>query len=242
MSHMAVLTRPVDERPAPRRRRGLLTIVAVSAIALAAALVVSVWRDDPKSSLARGSGHPSTEVRHTAPFTRLELAGANTLNVRIGAPQSVAVTADDNLVDRVTTTVRRGTLVVAERGSFTTKTPTRVTVSAPSLDEVTLSGAGTVTVERVAADQFTATLSGSGTLKVSGTADRVTAVLTDSGTVELSDLVVRDAVARLDGTGTIRVHATSTLDATLTGTGSILYSGHPTVTEHRTGTGSITPQ
>jgi hypothetical protein len=206
--------------------------------------LLTVARDDDTSSSAgvRGSGRSTTDFRATAPFTRIDLAGTNTMVIRVGSPQSVAVTADDNLVDHISTNVRGGTLVVADHGSFTTKSPMRVAVSIPSLDGVTLSGAGTVTVERVAGAEFTATLSGTGTLVVSGTVERVTAVLTDSGTVALGDLVARDAIARLDGTGTIHVHATSTLDASLTGTGSIVYSGNPTVTAHNTGTGSIGPQ
>jgi len=60
------------------------------------------------------------------------------------------------------------------------------------------------------------------------------------GRVALQGLVAHDAIARLEGTGDVEVHATSALDATLTGTGSIVYSGSPSVTAHNMGTGSIT--
>jgi hypothetical protein len=183
-----------------------------------------------------------TEGRTVAPFTGVELAGANTVVVHVGAPQSVEVTGDDNLVDRITTVVRDGRLVVDDIGSFTTKARMSVDVSVPSLDRVELSGAGTVTVDGVASDDFRAELGGEGTLVVSGTAERLTAPLAGSGTLDLHDLVATDGTAQLDGTGTIRVHATSTLDATLTGTGTILYGGEPTVTIHTTGTGTVVPE
>jgi hypothetical protein len=170
----------------------------------------------------------------------VDLAGANTVIVRVGRAQSVAVTADDNLVDHVTTTVRRDTLVIGNYGNFTTRSPMAVTVSAPSLDAVTLSGSGTVVVDAANSSDFTTTLSGSGTVTVSGTAHRLTAVLTGSGTLGLNDLDAQNVTARLGGSGVINVHAISTLDATITGTGSILYSGSPSVTSRNAGTGSIT--
>jgi hypothetical protein len=70
----------------------------------------------------------------------------------------------------------------------------------------------------------------------------VTAVLAGAGTLDLHDLVATDGSAQLQGTGTIRVHATSMLDATLTGTGTILYRGDPTVTMRNTGTGTVVPE
>lgn len=235
---MAVVSRPAHDRRAPWQRIGLVALVGVVAVAAIVVFVDLAVRNDGDST--RGSGVAATENRELAPFATVELAGANAVTVRVGPPQSVAVTADDNLVDHVTTTVRSGSLFIADYGSFTTETPMTVAVSVPSLDGVTLSGSGTVTVEGVTGTDFIADLSGTGTLEVSGTVDRLTAVLSASGRVELQGLVAKDVIARLEGTGEINVHATSTLDATLTGTGSIVYSGSAFVTTHNTGTGSIT--
>jgi hypothetical protein len=170
----------------------------------------------------------------------VELAGANTVTIRVGSAQSVAVTGAEGVVDRVTTAVRGGDLVIADRGDIDTDGPMRVTISVPSLDRVTLSGSGTVTVEGVTGDEFTAELPGTGTLVASGRVDRLTAVLSGAGTLGLAGLVAEDTVGRLEGTGEIDLHATSTLDATLSGTGSISYSGSPTVTTHNTGVGTVT--
>jgi Putative auto-transporter adhesin, head GIN domain len=235
---MAVVSRPGHHRRAPRLRVGLAAVVGVAAVAAIVVLVDLAVRSDGDST--HGSGVTATEYRELAPFAAVELAGANTVTVRVGPAQSVAVTADDDLVDQVTTTVRSGRLFIANDGSFTTEAPMRVAVSVPSLDGVTLSGTGTVIVEGVTGTDFVADLSGTGTLAASGTVDRLTAVLSDTGTVELQGLVAQDVIARLEGTGDINVHATSTLDATLTGTGSIVYFGSPSVTTHNTGTGSIT--
>jgi hypothetical protein len=212
-------------------------------LALAIALFV-VRSPNDTSGTAGGSGHAVTVQREVAPFTAVDLAGTNTVIVHAGRPQSVAVTADDNLVDRVTTTVHNGRLVIGDRGSFTTKATMIVVVSVPSLTGASVreSGTGTVTVDGVGADSFVADLSGDGTLTVSGTAVRVRALLSASGTLDAGDLAARHAVVRLDGTGTVEVNATATVDATLTGTGTILYRGSPVVTSHVTGEGTVTAE
>lgn len=229
----------VRRRFTPRPRAWLLAIVGV----LVAMAVVGIWtavsHKEPSSGVTRGSGVSATEPRNVSTFTDVELAGSNTVTIRVGAPPSVEVTGDDNLVGRVTTVVRTGRLVIGNTGAFTTKAPMHIAVSLSSLDSVELSGTGTVTVEGVASPQFAARLSGTGTLVASGTTQKLTAVLGDTGTLDLHDLVAVDVTAQLEGTGTIRIHATSTLDATLTGSGSILYQGNPMVTTRKTGTGTI---
>jgi Putative auto-transporter adhesin, head GIN domain len=194
----------------------------------------------PSSSLSRGSGVSVTDQREVAPFTGVELAGDNTVEIQVAGPQSVAVVGDDNLVDQVTTVVRAGQLVIDNTGSFTTSAPMRVAISVPSLDGVVLGGTGKITVEGVGSDNFRAVLGGDGTLVVEGTVERITAVLDGTGTLDLHDLLAANATAELRGTGTIRVHATSTLEeATLTGTGTIVYRGEPTATIHNRGTGTV---
>jgi hypothetical protein len=223
----------------PDRPTWVLVVIAVCIAAVAFVIVLSERAQAPSDSSNHGSGVSVTDVRELAPFTSVELAGANTVVIHVGGSQSVTVTGDDNLVDRVTTVVEGGRLLVDNTGSFTTDAPMRVTVSAPSLDAVELSGAGTVTVDGIAGDSFTAELTGDGTLVTSGAVDGATFVLAGAGTLDAHDLVATDASAQLQGTGTLRVNATSTLDATLSGTGTILYQGDPTVTIHDTGTGTV---
>jgi class 3 adenylate cyclase len=236
---MAVVTGPVHDRRTLWRGFGMGAIAAVVAVAALAALVNQAANDD--GDTVRGSGVEVTDQRELAPFAAVELAGANTVTVRVGPAQAVAVTGDDNLVDNVSTTVRADRLVIDDPGSFDTEASMSVTVSVPSLDALSLSGMGTVTVVGVTGPEFTADLSGTGTLVVSGSVERLTATQSGSGTLELGGLAARDVIARLEGTGDVNVQATSTLDATLSGTGSIVYSGSPSVTTHNTGVGSVTP-
>ena len=71
------------------------------------------------------------------------------MTVRVGGKQSVVVHGDDNLLSRITTRVRAGSLVIGNTsGSFTTKAPMSVDVTVPSLDALALSGSGVFVVTR----------------------------------------------------------------------------------------------
>ena len=132
-----VLNPPVHDRPVSWLRIGLVAVVAVVAVTAIVVFVdLAVRHDGVSTSQTSGSGVATTEYRELVPFSRVELAGANIVTVRVEQAQSVAVTADDNLVDHVTTTVRSGSLVIADDvGSFTAKTPMTVTVSVRSPTE-----------------------------------------------------------------------------------------------------------
>jgi Putative auto-transporter adhesin, head GIN domain len=237
LTHWSGVRRRLLSRSNPRR----LVVGGVLAAAVLAGLATACHESLPSSS-TRGSGVSVTDRREVAPFATVELAGSNTVAIQVGAPRSVAVTGDDNLVDRVTTVVRSGRLVIDDTGSFSTKAPMHVAVSVPSLDLVELSGAGTVTVDGVTGPDLSAELTGDGTLVVAGTARRERALLAGAGTLDLGDVAAHESTARLQGTGTIRVGVTSSLDATLSGTGTILYRGDPNVTVRNTGTGTVAPE
>jgi hypothetical protein len=216
----------------------LVGLVLVIALAVTASLLTS---GDDNPSGATGSGVAASEIRRLPAFTAVDLAGTNEMTVQVGEPQQVVVRADDNLLDKVVTQVRAGVLVVSDRGSFTTRSPMSVFVTVPSLRSATMSGTGQLTATGVTANSFAARLPGTGTLIVSGRAERVDASVSGDGAVTLGSLLARDATVTIAGTGSIGIHVTRSLIATVSGTGSIVYAGHPaSVTKNIAGEGSVT--
>lgn len=214
--------------------------VVVVLFILVAAIGASVIRHQSAPTTTHGSGQSVTQRRDLAPVTSVELTGSTVVTVRLGRPQTVLVRGDDNLVGRVTTTVRAGRLAIGTRGSFATTAPMSVGVVVPSLDALTLSGSGTVVVEGVSGAHLSLRVPGTGTVRATGAVDRLDVVLSGSGAVQLADLVAQDVTARVEGTGHIAVHATESLVATVTGAGSIVSSGTPQrVEKHLDGAGSI---
>jgi hypothetical protein len=228
---------PAHARPG---RRWLVVTLVLGLLAIGAVVLLGRTLDDSGTSeQVVGSGIPITEARELDAFTSVDLAGANSLTVRVGEPQSVVVRADDNLVGNVTTRVEDGRLVIATTGSFTTVTPMSVDVTVPSLVGLALGSSGEVVAEGILGDELEVDLSGSGLVRATGSVERLDVTLSGSGDVELAGLEARDAQAVLSGTGRVVVHTTGTLDALLSGTGTIVYSGSPQVTQSVTGTGTI---
>jgi hypothetical protein len=182
-------------------------------------------------------------TRAVTQFSAVHLNGTGAVRIAVGPERSIVVHADDNLVERVTTEVDAGVLYVSTGGNFTASSPMYVDVSVGSLDAVTLSGTGAISVQGVDADALRVELpaTGTGLVTVSGSAQRLTAQLGGTGDLKLEELHARNAEATLTrtGTGRIEVHVTGTLRASLSGDGEILYSGSPRVIESVTGTGEI---
>ena len=219
---------------------GLVALVLVG-IGVALLVMFDVFGSSSTSTAIQGSGIAATQTREVPDFSGVDLAGTNNVTIQVGGEQSVVVHADNNLLDNVTTEVQAGTLVIANTDSFTTKSPMSVEITVPTLETLDLSGSGNIAADDIRASGLTVTLSGSGTLRASGTADRLVVTLDGSGDAQLEQLVAQDAIAVVNGSGRIVVNATNSLEASLPGTGAILYSGNPAhVTTTVTGTGAIT--
>lgn len=226
-----------------RSRRPLVVVGAVLVAILLLVLVDRLFFADSTTPAGTGSGDAATQARTVPPFRAVELAGANNVAIEIGAPRSVVVHADRNLLGRVTTQVSSGTLLVGTTpGNLDARSPMFVVVRVPSLRELTLSGAGNLAVTGIRGPRLTVALPGSGNIHASGSVSRLDVTLSGAGTAMLGPLVARDAAVTLSGNGTVMLTATHRLAAELTGTGTVFYGGGPAhVTQHISGTGTISP-
>ena len=242
---MSTAPTTAHRRRAPGHLRPTLTVVAVLLLAaiLITLLVDRIFFNSKRSPAGTGSGVAATQARSLPPFTGVDLAGDNNIIVHVGARQSVIIHADSNLLRRVTTRVRSGRLVVGTTaGNLNPKTPMFVTVSVPSLDALTLQGAGNITATGIDSRSFTAAVPGSGNIHATGTTTRLDVTISGEGTALLRQLIARDVNAALGGDGTIRLTATHRLNASVSGSGTILYGGYPPyVTTKVSENGTISP-
>ena len=243
---MTTAPAPLDseQRAGRSHRFWLIGILAVVLVGITAVITYAIASNSSSSSnTVQGSGRQVETSRTVPAFGSVDLAGSNNVTIHVGPEPSVQVYGDDNLVDRVTTHVDAGTLVIANRpGSFSTSSPMRVEVSTPSLSELTLSGSGTITVIGVERPRLTVTISGSGIVVASGKTERLLVTVSGSGQAELGSIVATAVQAVVSGSGAIVVTATESLDASVPGSGSIVYGGNPSdVTKSVTGSGAIVP-
>jgi len=237
---------PTSVHPRPEQHRSRWALVAILSFLLGGLAVGLLYQSDvfrgSSSSTTEGSGVSATESRDLDPFKSVELAGSNNVLIRVGEKQSVVVRADHNLLNRVTTDVQSGKLVVGNTpGSFTTRSPMSVEVDVPTLNQLTLAGSGNIVASNIEAHSLEVILSGSGTLNGSGAAKRLDVRVSGSGTVHFERLAATDARTVVSGVGSIFVTATKDLDASVSGVGAIVYSGNPQhVTKSVTGEGAVT--
>jgi hypothetical protein len=190
---------------------------------------------------APGRTGVTTAVRQVGPFTGVNLAGANVVNIRVGGARSVTVTGERSVVPLVTTRVRSGELVISSRERYTTHGRLHVDVTTPTLSSVVLEGSGRLTAEGVRGPHFAVELGGSGVVQATGRTDDLRAELGGVGDVELGRLLATHARVEVSGSGRMGINVARSLKATLSGTGSIVYRGNPAnVSTEVTGSGTIT--
>jgi hypothetical protein len=191
-----------------------------SLVILLAALAVSGC-----GSLGPGrtpSGTTATKRIDAAGVTRLDVAYGFDVRVRLGQPEAVTVTYDDNLADLLDVGVDGRTLrIQLQPNSNIDHRPTlRAEVTMARLEELRAAGASTVTVasklpganlrllvsgsSRVAAadlavDRAEATVSGSSRLELTGTANALSVQGSGASNLELADLHLRDLDIKLSG-------------------------------------------
>ena len=187
---MSIPALPSD--PTNTGRRFTPARIALLVVLVAAGAFLVARQDGVSPGLSftdgvRGSGVPATQARTVPSFGAIDLTGSSSITVHVGTRQTVVVHADDNLINRVTTDVRDGVLVVSERGSFSTNLPLNVEVTVPTLAAARLMGSGTITAEGVTAERSPPKLPGSGLLTVSGTVARLDATLAGSGNMQLGE-------------------------------------------------------
>ena len=190
-----------------------------------------------------GSGIAKTESRAMASFSKIDLAGSPDVEVAIGPAASVAVTADDNILSIIETTVEGDTLRIESKGSYNTSLGVKVKITVPTLDGVSVSGAGDIHVTGLKAGEMEAGVTGSGDVTLNGVVDRLRAHITGSGDLRAGELGAKDVRVTVTGSGDATVHATEELDASVTGSGDVRYSGNPPqVRKNVTGSGDIAPR
>ena len=129
---------------------------------LAAALLLGL----ASAQAATGSGKPATETRDASGFSAISLRGNINVVVRQGAREAVQVTADDNLLPLLQTTVEGSgdnrTLRIQWKPGETMRTKTdRRHGGRGRVDRMASSGSGDIAVGRLKTPALSLSISGS---------------------------------------------------------------------------------
>ena len=170
-----------------------------------------------------GSGVAKTEPREVGAFDKVHLNGSPNVNIVIGEQRSVSVTADDNLLEVIDTSVEDGTLVIGGSEPFRSRAGVTVQITVPALTHVAVHGSGDVKVKGLDAATFKAEIQGSGDISVAGRAEELDVEIQGSGDVKLDELSAKRASVEVQGSGDSTIKVSDELSVNVHGSGDVKY-------------------
>ena len=189
-------------------------------------------------------GPVQVQTRELPEFSAIDMEGATALQINVGSPHSVRIEAAANVLDRIETDVRDGTLYIRSRPK--NWLPSRegrhvaVRINLPRLQVLRLGGGHRASIEGFAGGESEIKIEGAAKIHASGHLDQLKVHLAGAGTANLSNLKSINTHVTVDGVGRVIVHTSETLDATMNGLGAIHYIGNPREVRTRmNGLGSI---
>jgi hypothetical protein len=191
----------------------------------------------------RGSGVVVTEQRPVSGFDRISVSGQGTVHVELTGTELLEVEAEDNVLEVLTIEVVDGRLELGAE-PFTSIEPTRdiiYRITAAHLTDVAISGSADLDVATVDGPGFVVSISGSGSVRPSGTTGELAVDISGSGRFLGDALESTTAEVSISGSGEADVRVADSLDASVSGSGVIRYAGSPTTVQKKvSGSGSIT--
>lgn len=231
----------------------LLTIVAVMFMALLSSCVFKC---------VHGSGHQVSENRKVSDFTKIEISGGFKVNLKQDSSLAVTVTADDNLLKYIKTTVSDNKLIIDNGDkNICNSGETVITVGVRNIEEVKASGAvelvsdGKISAKdlhfklsgatkiNMDIDAANVSTEGSGATEINlkGQASSHNVDLSGSGKVYALDFVVGNYNISTSGASECQINVLHDLNVHTSGASSIKYKGNPArINNDKSGASSIT--
>jgi hypothetical protein len=220
-------------------RRRLLTICCIMFLVLACG-----GSDGSRSVFSDpiiGSGDIVTQVRSEDSFHSVDLMAHAEVYLVEGGAQNVRIVADDNIIDHVMTTVSAGVLIINADATYDSAHGVKIYLDMTDVRSLQLTGVGIIDATNIdSSDNVRATLTGVGTISLSGVADTFDGTNAGVGTINAENLTTRRNTIVLSGIGDCRVTFTEQLNVTISGLGDVYYAGDPAnVNATITGTGQL---
>ena len=207
------------------------------------------------------------EKREVSGFSALMFRGMGRIDLLQGDHEELVILAQPEILSRIKTEVREGTLHIDYDEDWKDWTGIRTlsgdkivfrlmmkeilslsisgvgSLDTPRIEtgnlSLSITGPGFLTVGELKTTSLAASLSGVGAIDVAGTTDELAVTLSGAGAFKGSRLAAGKANVRLSGVGTATVWAKDTLETSLSGAGVIEYYGSPQLVQSNTGLGVL---
>jgi hypothetical protein len=192
--------------------------------------------------IIEGSGKSAKESRTVSGYTKIEAHGGLNITYRQSRGYSLTLTADNNIIPIITTTVSGNSLMISTKKSYSSSLPISIDISSPELEAIYIDGSGDVTLNDIAINKLAIELNGSGKVSATGSVTDLDIKISGAGNIDSQALDAKNVSAHITGSGDLKVTAHDKLRAEILGTGDITYFGNPkTIEKNITGVGDISP-
>ena len=185
----------------------------------------------PTQATVVGSGRMVSESRPVQGFQNVVVTGGVHALVTFTPDDTLEITAEDNILPLIESTVTNGQLTVGWRsGSGSVSSHGIVCrIGARALRGVTATGGCRIDVDRVDAPDFAIDLSGASSFAGSGSVERLQLDLSGASRVDAPDLAARFVNARLTGASVARLRVVDALVVNVSGASLLEFYGDPSV-------------
>ena len=204
---------------------------------LAITLFVSCNKDDDGIF---GSSSLTSEFREVGDFNKISSSGIFEVTISQEEEQFLEITANDNLIGKVLTTVVKNELRLELPGDKYDNVTLKARIGVKQLNGLKNLGIGDITAKNISSTgDFSIFNSGTADITISGGSESISIDNEGNGNIFVFDFMVDDATVNNSGSGKIEVFCNETLEASLTGNGNVYYRGDPTVNTSISGSGSV---
>lgn len=168
-----------------------------------------------------GNYNVTTETRQLPAFDRVINDGSFDVYIIRDGLSEVMIESESNLIPLIRTRIQGSALVIDTRDDLRNNYPMKLYVHTADISEIKLNGSGLIHAENIVTGNFETSLSGSGDILVSGTADKVKSSISGSGSIDLG-LVCNELDAGISGSGEMEIWGNANhADFHISGSGSV---------------------
>lgn len=223
-----------------------MRLLLIAAMLPLAACNANADRDERQAGAAQANG--SSRTFTVSGFDSVDLRGPDNVDVKVGPNFAVTAEGDPAILAKLDIQVVNGDLRIGRQTGHNwfgkDKGTVRIHVIAPRISDATITGAGSLNVERVEgdvdatiagagdlvigsvrADDAELSIAGSGDMKVSGTTRRLKASIAGAGDIDASELSATSGEISIAGAGSVRGQVRGDATIEILGTGDVELTG-----------------
>lgn len=235
---------------------------------LAFAILLAIGSEQANAStlitVVSSNNIPPDETRKVSGFSGITSSGSYNVFITMGNTESLRLEGNTEVISQIETIVDNGVLKIRNKKQMKLRNwnnggKVSIYINAKTLNSIILNGSGDIEVSGLVktkqlsntisgsgsislgidAKDYAATISGSGKIRVKGKAENAKITVSGSGDFEGKSLHIRNASAKVSGSGDISLAADKNLEAVMSGSGNIRYSGNANVKSTKSGSGNI---